>query len=93
VIAVVTELQSLFQRLPSLVGFSVQDQTTLSAERMGAAMDQELTIADVSVQPWAGVEASPELCSEIAATLLELLEEYPAARTLLRGQTFARRFH
>jgi hypothetical protein len=91
--AVVTQLQALFERLPGLIGFTVQEQTTLSADRVAIPMDEELSLADVSLQPWAGGQASPQLCAEIAATLLELLDEHPAARALLRGQTFARRFH
>ena|SRR5919197_3186071 len=92
VMAVVTELEGLFERLPALIGFSVQEQTTLGAERVAATMDDELVIADVSVHPWAGKQPSPELCAEIAGTLVDLLEEHPAARMLLCGQTLARRF-
>jgi hypothetical protein len=52
-----------------------------------------LGIADVSLYPWPGARADPEVCAEIAAGLSELLDECPAARGLLRNQTFARRFH
>jgi hypothetical protein len=33
------------------------------------------------------------VCDEIVQTMLELLDEHPDARDLLRGCTFARAFH
>jgi hypothetical protein len=93
VVAIVTRIQALFARLLTLIGFSVQQLNALSAERGAAPLDDELGIADVSLYPWPGARADPEVCAEIAAGLSELLDECPAARGLLRNQTFARRFH
>ena len=81
--AVETEItavvDALFRRLPSLVGFSVQE------------VQRELVLADVETDPWC---AQPrELCGEIAATILELMDEEPAAREVLVGRTFARTLH
>ena len=81
--AVETEItavvDALFRRLPSLVGFSVQE------------VQRELVLADVETDPW---RAQPrELCGEIAATILELMDEEPAAREVLVGRTFARTLH
>jgi hypothetical protein len=45
------------------------------------------------VHAWPGLQATPAVCEEIVQTLLELLDEHPAARELLRGYTFARTFH
>ena len=50
-------------------------------------------VADVSVDPWTGFQATPVLCAEIAQAMRELLEEHPEACELLRGHTFARTFH
>ena len=66
----------LFDRLPSLMGFSLEEQ------------EQELIVADVETFPWSG--RADELLGEIAVPLLELMDEEPEARELLRGRTFAR---
>ena len=88
----ITHITVLFARLPGLVGFSVQDRATLSAEREAALLDDELSVADVSMHTWPGV-GSEAAGREIAATLLEFLDEHPSARRLLRGYAFARTFH
>ena len=77
-----TELQTvvseLFQRMPALVGFSLADA-------------DELCLAQVETFPWNPTEA--ELLREIGMPLLELVDEAPEARALLRGRTFARAMH
>jgi hypothetical protein len=93
IVDLVTRITALFARLPMLSGFSVQDRTTLTAEREAVPLDAELSIADVSVHTWPGFPPRPGLPAEIVAALLELLDEHPAARALLRGYTFARVFH
>lgn len=68
----------VFARLPVLIGFSV-------------ALDPELVLADVETFPW--TPYGQELMGEIAVPLLELMDEEPEARELLRGRTFARTRH
>jgi hypothetical protein len=84
-------VDALFHRWPSLVGFSVQDAHTLSAHRATGRLEGELCLADVETDPWPA--RSQELFGEIAVALLELLDDEPAARELLRGRTFARTLH
>jgi hypothetical protein len=93
IVALVTRVAALFTRLPMLTGFSVQDGTTLSADRNAAPLVADLCIADVSVHAWPGLQATPLVCAEIVQAMLELLEEHPRAVELLRGYTFARTFH
>jgi hypothetical protein len=93
IVDVLNRIAALFARLPVLSGFTVQDRTTLSAERECARLTAELWIADVSVHAWPGFEATHPVCNEIVQAMLELLEEHPAAHELLRGYTFARTFH
>jgi hypothetical protein len=88
-----TRMAALFGRLPSLIGFTVQDSATLTADREPAPVDDELSLADVSVHTWPGFVPSPQLRAEIAAAILDVLEEHPGAREFLRGYTFARAFH
>jgi hypothetical protein len=88
-----TRMAELFGRLPMLTGFTVQESATLTAEREAVRLDAELSLADVSVQAWSGLQATPELHAEIAAAILEMLEQHPRAREILRGYTFARTFH
>ena len=68
----------VFDRLPALVGFSVE-------------LAPELVLADVETFPWPAY--GKELMGEIAVPLLELMDEEPEARELLSGRTFARRLH
>jgi hypothetical protein len=88
----ITHIVALFSRLPTLSGFSVQERGTLISEREAAQLDGELSIADLTVDTWPGAP-SEGLGDEIVGALLELLDEHPAARGLLRGTTFARVFH
>jgi hypothetical protein len=78
-----TDLQavvaSLFERFPELVGFSVRE-----------AKD-DLCLSGVETFP---PEAQPaRLMGAIAAPLLDMLDEDPAAGELLSGRTFARTLH
>jgi hypothetical protein len=84
-------VDALFQRWPSLVGFSVQDAQTLSRERASAQLERELVLADVETDPWPA--HSKELFGEIAVALLDVMDKEPAARALIRGRTFARTLH
>jgi hypothetical protein len=71
-------VNTLFQRHPTLCGFSVKD---------------DLSFSNVACHPaLVGAEADM-LCEEISATLHELMEESPEAAELLRGRTVARIFH
>lgn len=79
-------IDALFARFPALVGFSLQDAT--HGDSVG---DEDLCLASVELFP--PVAERAELLSEIAMPLLELLEEAPSARDLLRGRTFARALH
>jgi hypothetical protein len=88
---VAAAVDALFRRLPSLVGFSVQEAQALSKERAAGALERELVLADVETDPWPA--RSKELFGEIAVALLDLMDEEPAARELLAGRTFARTLH
>lgn len=84
-------VDSLFRRWPSLVGFSVQEAQTLADDRAAGPLKRELVLADVETSPWPA--RSQEICGEIAAALLDLIDDEPATRELLRGRTFARTLH
>jgi hypothetical protein len=71
-------VNTLFQRYPTLCGFSVKD---------------DLSFSNVACHPALASVDAEILCEEISATLHELLEEQPEAAELLRGRTVARTFH
>jgi hypothetical protein len=77
--AIDTTVNEIFAAWPELYGFSV------------GQLEGELCLADVAMDPW-GARAE-ELPGQIAAALLELIEEEPQAAELLRGRTFARTLH
>ncbi len=83
-------MQTLFQRCPALHGFSVQQGSSVSRERVAQDLDAGLLLADVVWhQPLNGDQAAT-LVEEISQELLELVDERPEATALLRGRTFAR---
>ena len=79
-IEIAAVLKDLFRRLPSVVGFSVQE-----------VLERELVVADLETHLWP--ERSQELFAEVTVALLELIDKEPAARELLIGRTFARTLH
>ncbi|HET7365152.1 MAG TPA: hypothetical protein VFJ70_16415 [Burkholderiales bacterium] len=81
-------VDALFERFPALVGFSVQ---SAAAADTRAGAEENLLLAGVELYP--PVAGRNELLGEIAMPLLELIEEAPNARELLRGRTFARALH
>jgi hypothetical protein len=88
-----TSINALFRRCPTLCGFTVRDAANLSRDGLARSHASRLFVTGVSVHPWSGLRAPGELCDEIAATLDELIDEYPEAGELLRERTFARVFH
>ncbi len=85
-------LGALFDHYPALVGFSVQEYGTLAKDRLVAALDGNLCIADVSLDGWPGDDASGVLCS-VTQVMIEVLDERPELKQLLSGRTFARTLH
>ena len=80
----------IFAMCPELCGFSVQDAETLSRDRVSWQLEAGLYLADVATTTFANSE---HLLGEIAAELLELIDEDPEAVDALRGRTFARTLH
>ena len=71
-------MNTLFQRHPTLCGFSVRE---------------DLSFADVACHPEIAGDEVKELIDEISETLIELVDERPELADLLRGRTLARIFH
>lgn len=75
-------VRSLFRRCPPLCGFRVREAGD------GAAPEERIALADVTLQPWA--DDAEWVAGEIALALGDLLDERPEAGALLAGRTFAR---
>jgi hypothetical protein len=73
-----TTVSELFASCPELSGFSV------------GQLDGELCLTDVETLPYMKNEA---LFGQIAAALVELIDEQPDAAAQLSGRTFARTLH
>jgi hypothetical protein len=86
-------INALFCRWPTLCGFSVRDTANLSRDRLPLQHVSALMVTEVSVYPLTDLEVPWELCHEIVATLVGLIDECPEACELLRERTFARVFH
>lgn len=84
-------VKGLFRYWPALLGFSVQELALSS--RKSIQIEDELCIANVATHPWLTQEQRYDICKEIAIALIELIDEVPAARELLRRRTFTRTLH
>jgi hypothetical protein len=87
-----SRMTALFSGWPMLRGFTVEDGPTVTGERSRGYLDGDLYFSNVACYPSLEREQSVELCEEISAALLELIDERPEAAQLLRGRTFARSF-
>ena len=86
-------INALFCRCPTLCGFSVRDAAKRSRDWLALEHASELLVTEVSVYPLSGLEAPGEVCNQIVAALVALIDECPVACELLRERTFARVFH
>jgi len=86
-------VNGLFRYWPALLGFSVQELAASSGSRKSIQIEDELCIAHVATHPWLTQEQRYDICKEIATTLIELIDEVPAVRELLRRRTFTRTLH
>lgn len=73
-------MNTLFQRFPALLGFSVRGEKALE-------------IAELAIHPWYDEHQRSNLRAEIVLALLDLIRRFPRARALLRGRTFAHSLH
>ena len=80
---------SLFRRLRGLNGFSVIDAGSMAKDREAGQLEGDLCLADITTDPGYAYD----YFGDIAIALIDLLEERPEARELLRGRTFARTLH
>jgi hypothetical protein len=84
-------VRSLFRRLDGLAGFSVLDAASMAGSREAGRLEGDLCLADLTVVP-PDVDAGAYF-SEIALALIDVLDEHPEARELLRDRTFTRTLH
>jgi hypothetical protein len=80
-------VRALFQRLPGLQGFSVMDAARVPADREAGQLEGDLSLADLATCP---PSAADRCFGEIALALIDLIDERPETRALLRGRTFTR---
>jgi hypothetical protein len=86
-------LEVIFDRCPTLSGFTVQDCSVLPEEFRSAALERELVVTDIGLYPSIGAEQREHVYNEIAVALLDFMFARPAAKDVLRGRTFARTLH
>ena len=84
---------AIFRRCPTLCGFAVRDAAILCRDQHALQYPGGLFVTEVSVFPLSGLTAPGEICDEIVAALVALMDENPETCELLRERTFARGFH
>ena len=86
-------VDTIFERCPTLHGFTVQDSSALPEELRSLALEKELVVTDIGVYPFINAEQCEAIYNEIAVALLDFMYERPAAKEALRGRTFVRTLH
>jgi hypothetical protein len=86
-------VDTIFDRCPSLHGFTVQDSSALPEELRSLALERELVVTDIGVFPFLNADQCEQIYNEIAVALLDFMFERPSAKDVLRGRTFARTLH
>ena len=86
-------LEALFQRCPTLHGFSVQPAANVTRDRVVVELQEDLCLADVVWHQALNGEQAVTLIGEISQALFDLVDERPEAAGLLRGRTFASVLH
>jgi len=82
----------LFQRCPTLCGFSVR-AAHLAGDELPPERASALFVTDIIDYPWSGPQPPANLYYAIVAALAELTDACPEAGELLRERSFARVFH
>ena len=80
---------------PGLIDERVREAFARVPLLLGVTFDQDLSLADVELQPCPGCEWGDDVYSEVDAEITELIAEmkHAGVSEQLRGRTFARRLH
>jgi len=87
------KIATLFNRCPSLHGFSVQDRAMLPRDLDQTRIpDADLFVTEIGVFPKLDSQYD-EIYDEITLAISDLVKDQPHAYDFLRGRTFARSLH
>lgn len=87
------QIEWLFERYPTLAGFSVRGVGDIPDNCVRTGAEDELFVGDVGISPALSAREYAEIFREITTALAELLSDEPESRECLRGRTFARMLH
>lgn len=85
-------VEAIFERCPSLQGFSIQDAAGLPKNLQAAALEG-LVVTDIGIYPELEPALTERVYDEIAVALLDFICTRPDARGVLNGRTFVRNLH
>ena len=85
-------VEAIFERCPSLQGFSIQDAAGLPKHLQAAALEG-LIVTDIGIYPELEPALTERVYDEIAVALLDFICARPDARSVLHGRTFVRNLH
>jgi hypothetical protein len=85
-------VEAIFDRCPSLQGFSIQDAAGLPKHLQAAALEG-LVVTDIGIYPELEPALTERVYDEIAVGLLDFICARPDARSVLHGRTFVRNLH
>jgi hypothetical protein len=85
-------VDAIFERCPSLQGFSIQDAAGLPQHLKEAALEG-LVVTDIGIYPELEPALTERVYDEIAVALLDFICARPDARSVLHGRTFVRHLH
>lgn len=85
-------VEAIFDRCPSLQGFTIQDAAGLPKHLQAAALEG-LVVTDIGIYPELEPALTERVYDEIAVGLLDFICARPDARSVLHGRTFVRNLH
>jgi hypothetical protein len=85
-------VEAIFDRCPSLQGFSIQNAAGLPKHLQAAALEG-LVVTDIGIYPELEPALTERVYDEIAVALLDFICARPDARSVLHGRTFVRNLH
>ncbi len=88
---VFSRMAVIFRRCGHLVGFTLQDSTTIPDDPEAA--DGTLFVSDIQFSRRVTEDEDDEVCHYINSTVAELIAEREEAVDLLKDRTFARTLH
>lgn len=88
-----SQIESLFERNPSLRGFSIVGSDDVPDNYPRSGDEEQLFVGELGVPPGLGADHFKTIFQDVISAVADLIGEHPELIDSLRGRTFARTLH